>query len=81
MSLTNRKSKCHFFNQFVYSRCVFTTINPESGVRHPDREPLKTLLKNRRLIPNEDPVMGLNMALRNPGTISIGDAVYVNDDS
>ena len=25
------------------TRCILTTIDPENGIRHPDREPLKTL--------------------------------------
>lgn len=62
------------------TRCIFTNINPETGERHPDREPLETLIKNRTIIPNESPVMGLHAALRQPGKISIGDEVYINDD-
>lgn len=56
-------------------------INPETAERNPQHEPLKTLKKNRTLTPNEAPVMGLYLAIRKPGTISIGDAVYVSDES
>lgn len=59
---------------------MFTNINPDSGERSPNREPLQTLVKNRTLIPNESPVMGLHLALRTSGTVSIGDAVYINDE-
>lgn len=60
---------------------MFTNINPDDGERNVNREPLQTLVKNRTLIPNESPVMGLHLAIRVPGTVSIGDAIYVNDDA
>lgn len=62
-------------------RCIFTNIDPETAERNPQREPLETLKKNRSLIPNQSPVMGLYVALRVPGTISIGDDVYINDEN
>ncbi|XP_055301194.1 mitochondrial amidoxime-reducing component 1-like isoform X2 [Sitodiplosis mosellana] len=62
-------------------RCVFTNINPDNGERNPAREPLETLKKTRTLIPNESPVMGLHLAIRTQGAITIGDAVYINDES
>lgn len=62
-------------------RCIFTTIDPVTAERDPQREPLETLKKNRTIIPNESPVMGLHLAVRVPGTISVGDNVYVNDES
>lgn len=58
---------------------MFTNINPDNGERNPNREPLQTLVKNRTLIPNESPVMGLHLAIRVPGTVSIGDGVYVDE--
>lgn len=58
-----------------------TCIDPETAERNPKREPLETLIKNRSLIPNNPPVMGLYLAIRVPGTVSIGDAVYINDES
>lgn len=62
-------------------RCIFTNINPETGERHPAREPLETLIKNRTLVPNDPPVMGIHVAIRQPGKISIGDEVYINDEN
>ncbi|XP_055298984.1 mitochondrial amidoxime-reducing component 1-like [Sitodiplosis mosellana] len=61
-------------------RCIFTTVNPETAERNPQLEPLRTLKKTR---PSLDgmPYMGQNLAIRVPGTISIGDFVYINDDS
>lgn len=32
-------------------------------------------------MPNEGPVMGVQLALRNPGRISIGNDVFVEDES
>lgn len=65
---------------FFY-RCIFSNINPDTAERNPLQEPLETLKKYRTLIPDESPVMGLNLAIRVPGTVSVGDAVYVNDES
>ena len=64
-----------------WNRCIFTNINPETGVRNPNREPFETLVKNRTIIPDQTPVMGVQMGIRVTGTISIGDAVYINDES
>ncbi|XP_059053169.1 mitochondrial amidoxime-reducing component 1 isoform X2 [Achroia grisella] len=68
------------------TRCIMTTIDPETGIRYPKTEPLETLKTYRQL---EDPAarktagssprMGLQMALRSePGTlISLNDPIYV----
>lgn len=66
---------------FFSFRCIFTNINPETGDRNPQREPLETLVKNRTIIPNQSPVMGLHMGIRIAGRVAIGDPVYINDDS
>lgn len=50
-------------------------------MRHPQREPFETLIKNRTILPNETPVMGIQMGIRVTGTISIGDAIYIDDAS
>ena len=50
-------------------------------MRNPNREPFETLVKNRTIIPDQTPVMGVQMGIRVTGTISIGDAVYINDES
>ncbi|KAG4076052.1 hypothetical protein HA402_011526 [Bradysia odoriphaga] len=63
------------------TRCILTNINPETGKRHPEGEPLKTLVKTRTILPNEPPVIGIQMGVRVRGSVSIGDAVYVNDES
>lgn len=64
----------------IYFRCSFTLIDPETGIRHPEREPFKTLIKTRTMVPKERPIMGIQMGIRVAGVVSIGDAVYVNDD-
>lgn len=67
--------------QSLWNRCIFTNINPETGVRNPNHEPFETLVKNRTIIPDQTPVMGVQMGIRVTGTVSIGDAVYINDES
>lgn len=58
-------------------RCVFTNIDPESGIPNPEGQPLKTL-KGYRKIPSlgESPAFGIHLGLRIPGEVSLGDAVY-----
>ncbi|XP_052900631.1 mitochondrial amidoxime reducing component 2-like [Anopheles moucheti] len=58
-------------------RCVFTTIDPTSGVFHPDKEPLRTL-KQYRQLPScgESPAFGIHLGLRRAGEIKLGDPVY-----
>jgi len=68
-------------------RCIFTTIDPYSGARNPDMEPLKTLKKFRcgtipshsRHDPPNDPYFGINLGIDSPTqeTIRIGDPVQV----
>lgn len=64
---------------FVLYRCIFVNVNPVTGERHPTHEPLKTLNTYRKLMPNEGPVMGVQLALRNGGQIRIGDDVFIED--
>ncbi|XP_045502631.1 mitochondrial amidoxime-reducing component 1-like [Colias croceus] len=68
------------------TRCIMTTIDPETGLRHSRAEPVETLKTYRQI---EDPVLrkseknsprlGLQMALRSPpgGRISLNDPIYV----
>ncbi|XP_023940005.2 mitochondrial amidoxime-reducing component 1 isoform X2 [Bicyclus anynana] len=67
-------------------RCILTTIDPETGVRHEKQEPLETLKTYRQ---SDDPAarrsagtaprMGLQMALRSApgGVIAKNDRIYV----
>uniref|UniRef100_A0A182Q8Y7 MOSC domain-containing protein n=1 Tax=Anopheles farauti TaxID=69004 RepID=A0A182Q8Y7_9DIPT len=60
------------------TRCLFTNVDPETGVSSPDQEPLSTLRKYR-LKPGlgASPVVGMQMGIRTLGSIGLGDAVYV----
>lgn len=67
-----------FLNFIFATRCIFTNINPANGERNPNFEPLKTLKKSGICIPDQ-PVMGIHLGLRAPGSVCIGDSVYVED--
>jgi len=57
------------------SRCVLTTINPNTGIKHPAGEPLKTLSNYRK---NTAGVLfGMNLIARSSGDIAIGDKVEI----
>lgn len=57
------------------SRCVLTTVDPKTGIRRSDGEPLKTLAKYRRAAGGV--IFGMNLIPRNQGTISINDKVIL----
>jgi uncharacterized protein len=57
------------------SRCVLTTIDPESGVWDARGEPLETLKTYRRVGPRV--MFGQNLIPRRYGAIRVGDAVRV----
>jgi len=52
------------------SRCVLTTVDPESGEQSADREPLKTLESYRR--PDRSVLFGQNLIPRSLGAIRAG---------
>lgn len=58
------------------SRCIFTTVNPETGEFHPQQEPLNTLAKFRQ---GEDKEIyfGQNVLPLNTGQIKTGDTVHL----
>jgi uncharacterized protein YcbX len=56
------------------SRCVFTTVDPDLGVKHPALEPLKTLGSYRRRA-GGGVFFGQNVIPRGTGVIRVGDAV------
>lgn len=66
-------------------RCLLTTVNPDSGERHPDQEPLTTLRSYRLLKEPSDlakvwatkPVFGNHFAIDVRGPIAVGDKVFV----
>ena len=52
------------------SRCIMTTVDPDTGTRCPNGEPLKTLAGFRR---TRDGVMfGVNGVHQSPGTLRVG---------
>lgn len=59
------------------SRCVFTTVSPERGQKHPSGEPLATLQKFRTAQDNGDVDFGQNLIARNSGVVRVGDDVEI----
>lgn len=60
------------------SRCIFTTVSPESGRKHPDGQPLATLQRFRSAQDGSGDIdFGLNLVARNSGIIRVGDEVTV----
>ncbi|KAM5238900.1 mitochondrial amidoxime reducing component 2 isoform 1-T1 [Ctenodactylus gundi] len=66
------------------SRCILTTVDPDTGVLD-RKEPLETLRSYRQCDPSQKklygtlPLFGQYFVLGNPGTIRVGDAVYLVD--
>ena len=58
------------------SRCVFTTIDPATGDKHHQLEPLTTL-KSYRQVESGDVMFGQNLIPLNKGQIKQGDSVTV----
>ncbi|XP_065349384.1 mitochondrial amidoxime-reducing component 1 [Cloeon dipterum] len=65
-------------------RCVFTTINPSTGQRDENMEPLKTLKTYRQVTDpavrpfhGDSPIMGQHIAVYQEGPVRIGDPVFV----
>lgn len=56
-------------------RCVLTTMDPLTGLPHPNREPLRTLIDYRRGA--KGVTFGMNVIARAGGVISIGDSIEV----
>lgn len=55
-------------------RCVFTTIDPGTGEKHPRQEPLRTLSKYRRH-PDGGAAFGVHLVPRSAGVLSAGDTL------
>jgi hypothetical protein len=56
------------------ARCAVTTVDQDRGERHPEGEPLRTLLTFRRDARGQ-PIFGQNLIPRRLGEIHVGDAV------
>jgi uncharacterized protein YcbX len=58
-------------------RCVMTTVDPDTGIKHPATQPLKTLAGYRRT--EGGVVFGMNAVHETSGHIALGHAVTVNN--
>jgi len=56
-------------------RCVLTTMDPLTGLPHPDREPLRSLITYRRGA--KGVTFGMNVIARTGGVVRIGDPIEV----
>lgn len=59
------------------SRCIFTTVSPERGQKHPSGEPLATLQGFRTALDNGDVDFGQNLIARNSGVVRAGDEIEI----
>ncbi|XP_046388798.1 mitochondrial amidoxime reducing component 2-like isoform X2 [Ischnura elegans] len=73
-----------FRNVKPCTRCIFTTVDPEKGVKNGNKEPLATLKSYRQLsdrkalrLEGTAPVMGINLGLYSEGAVHVGDPVYI----
>lgn len=57
------------------SRCIFTTVDPDTGTKRGDGEPLATLGRYRRDPDTRKILFGINLVPLDAGTIRVGDAV------
>ncbi|MCW8832146.1 MAG: MOSC domain-containing protein [Colwellia sp.] len=57
-------------------RCIFTTVNPLSGEKHAEQQPLKTLSSFRQTTQGEV-IFGQNLIPLNTGTLKQGDTLEV----
>uniref|UniRef100_W8BC72 MOSC domain-containing protein 1, mitochondrial n=1 Tax=Ceratitis capitata TaxID=7213 RepID=W8BC72_CERCA len=58
-------------------RCILPNINPETGERDPENNPLKTLKTYRCFENKPSPVLGIHLGLRQPGKVKRGDVIYI----
>ncbi|XP_053950410.1 mitochondrial amidoxime-reducing component 1-like [Anastrepha ludens] len=57
-------------------RCILPNINPETGERDPENNPLKTLKTYRCFENKPSPVLGIHLGLRKAGKVKRGDVIY-----
>ncbi|XP_021919385.1 mitochondrial amidoxime-reducing component 1-like isoform X2 [Zootermopsis nevadensis] len=69
------------------TRCTIVNVDPETAVRDPEMEPLRTLRSYRLVttpgakdVEGVDPIMGVYLGLRIPGVVKEGDPIYVGYD-
>ncbi len=68
--------KVRFAGVKACSRCVLTTVDPETGQRHAQKQPLRTLAEFRRK-GDTGVYFGQNLIPRGEGEIALGDALEV----
>lgn len=62
-----------FENLKPCARCIFTTVDPDTGLLHPQRQPLDTLNGYRRR--DAGTMFGINLAVRSLGTVRLGESI------
>lgn len=67
---------CQFRVQEATTRCVFTTINPETAKKDADVEPLATLAKLRSM-QQLPATFGIGLVPKSEGVVALGDALVV----
>ena len=79
--------ECVFRNVKLCTRCVYTTVDPETGEKHHQGEPLKTLRTFRTSLDMEEkkaygttPFFGVNLGVEVMGKIKVGDEVMISSD-
>ena len=58
------------------SRCIFTTVDPQTAEKHQQQEPLQTL-KQFRQVADGEVMFGQNLVQLNQGQVKIGDSISV----
>jgi len=78
---------CVFRNVKLCTRCVYTTVDPETGEKHHQGEPLKTLRAFRTSLDMEEkkaygtaPFFGVNLGVEVMGEIKVGDKVMISSN-
>lgn len=56
------------------TRCIMTTVHPDTGEKHPQREPLATLEKIRGTEDGQAE-FGMNLSVIRPGKINVGQSI------
>ena len=70
-----RVGEAEFDVAWACTRCVLTTIDPETAVKDPGGEPIRTLKTFRR--GPEGVMFGQNLIPRRLGTVSVDDPIYI----
>jgi len=79
--------KCIFRNVKLCTRCVYTTVDPETGEKHHTGEPLRTLRSFRASLDKEErkaygtsPFFGVNLGVEVKGKLEVGDKVFISSN-